>query len=79
MLVTRTILGMSFAAFESLLQAVLAAALTFCACTDGYLLPTQKQVFNVRDFGAKGDGSTMDTNAVRMAFEASRKLYRLCL
>jgi len=30
-------------------------------------------LFNVRDFGAKGDGSTLDTEAIRRAMDASAK------
>ena len=47
--------------------AVLAASMTGAAAA----LPQDAGALNVRDFGAKGDGSTDDTAAIRAAITAS--------
>jgi hypothetical protein len=40
-------------------------------------LPPAAGAFNVRDYGAKGDGKTDDTEAIRKAFSAVKRHYQL--
>ncbi|HTW48027.1 MAG TPA: glycosyl hydrolase family 28-related protein [Acidobacteriaceae bacterium] len=48
------------------LRAMLLAALAIAPCAHG-------REFRVRDFGAKGDGTSPDTNAIQSALEAAAR------
>ena len=44
------------------------------AAAEGSDCPSKNSVFNVRDFGAKGDGKTSDTAAIQSALDAAGKI-----
>ena len=50
-----------------ILSVAFAVILCFCSCNSA-------TVFNVRDFGAKGDGVSIDSPAINMAIEAAAKV-----
>ena len=55
---------------RSLLQALAATPVVAAAAS---LAPKQANTYQVKEFGAKGDGKTLDTAAIQTAIDAAAK------